>query len=102
MQSDPLHDLPDWLQDSRGNLVDESSPAKPRGNPAPEDRHASSSYHELPSESRAKAEPGSGEHSVFSHFPEDPNCDICSKTKNNKGLLQKTCWYSRAQSGTFW
>ena len=62
----------------------------------------SSSSHELPMESRAKAEPGSGEHSVYTHFPKDPNCDICLKTKNNEGVLQKTCWYSRAQSGKLW
>ena len=49
-----------------------------------------------------KVEPGSGEHSVYTHLPKDPNCDVCLKTKNNKGILQKTCWYSRAQSGTFW
>ena len=36
---------------------------------------------ELPMESRAKVEPGSGKHSVFTHFPKDPNCDICLKTK---------------------
>ena len=32
-------------------------------------------------EPRAKVEPGSGKHSVFTHFPKDPNCDICLKTK---------------------
>ena len=25
--------------------------------------------------------PGSGTHSVFTHFPKDPNCEICFKTK---------------------
>ena len=35
------------------------------------------------------------------HFPKDPNCDICLKT-NNEGFLQKTCWYSRAQSRKLW
>ena len=34
-------------------------------------------------------------------FPKDPNCDICLKT-NNEGFLQKTCWYSRAQSRKLW
>ena len=32
-------------------------------------------------EPRAKVEPGSGKHSVYTHFPKDPNCDICLKTK---------------------
>ncbi len=31
--------------------------------------------------SRAIVEPGSGKHSVYTHFPKDPNCDICLKTK---------------------
>ena len=66
------------------NLVDESSPTRPRGNPAPKDRHTSSSSHELPMESRAKVEPGSGKHSVYTHFPKDPNCDICLKTKRTR------------------
>ena len=26
-------------------------------------------------------EPGSGKHSVHTHIPKDPNCDICLKTK---------------------
>ena len=26
-------------------------------------------------------EPGSGKHSVYTHFPKKPNCDICLKTK---------------------
>ena len=60
VHSDLLHDLPDWLQEFRENLVDESSPLEPRGNPAPKDQGTSSSSHELPMESRAKVEPGSG------------------------------------------
>ena len=51
------------------------------GNHADEDRDTSSSSHELPMESRAKVEPGLGKHSVVTHFPKDPNCDICLKTK---------------------
>ena len=31
-------------------------------------------------------EPGSDKHSVYTHFPKDPNCDICLKTKL-QGLL---------------
>ena len=30
---------------------------------------------------RAQVEPGSGKHSVFTHFPKDPNCETCLKTK---------------------
>ena len=31
--------------------------------------------------SREQKWKGSGKHSVFTHFPKDPNCDICLKTK---------------------
>ena len=55
--------------------------------------------HELPMESKSGT--GSGKHSVYTHFPKDPQCDICLKTEKNKGFLQKTYWYSRAQSGHF-
>ena len=47
----------------------------------------SKSSHDLPMVPRPKVEPGSGKNSVFTHFPKDPNCDICLKTKNNKELL---------------
>ena len=75
--SDQLHDLPDWLQEFREISVDESGPLEPRGNPAPKDQDTSSSFHELPMEWRAQVEPGSGKHSACTHFPKDPNCDIC-------------------------
>ena len=81
VQSDLLHDLPGWLQEFREKLVDESSPLEPRGNPAPKDQDTSSSFHELPMESRAQVDPGSGKHSIYIHFPKDPNCDICFRTK---------------------
>ena len=103
VQSDLLHDLPDWLQEFREKLVGERNPSEPQGNPELGNRDTSSSSRELPKESRAKVEPGSGKHSVYTHFPKDPNCDICLKTKKkNEGFLQEACWYSRAQSGTFW
>ena len=58
--------------------------------------HPVSSSRELPSEPRAKVV--SGTHSIFTHFPKDRNCDICLN-QNVQGFLQKTHWYSRAQSG---
>ena len=59
---------------------------EPWGNPEQESQDTSKSSHVLPMEPRAKVEPGSGTHSVFSHFPKDPNCDICLKAKK-QGLL---------------
>ena len=65
-------------------LVDES---------VPEHRDTSSSYHELLLEPRAKVVPSSGTHCVSTHFPKDPNCDICLKTK----IARASC---RRRTGT--
>ena len=43
VQSDPVHDLPDWLQEFRKNLVDESGPL---GDPAPGHRDTAISSHD--------------------------------------------------------
>ena len=89
VHSDLLHDLLDWLQEFRENLVDESSPSEPRGNPAPEDQDTSKSSHELPMEPRAKVEPGSGKLCAYTHFPKDRNCDICLKTKITRASCRR-------------
>ena len=106
VQSDQSHELPEWLQEFRENLVDERSLSEPRGKPEPGYRDTFSSSHELPRESRAKVERGSGKHCVQTHFPKDPNCDICKlrhllENPNYELFLQKTHLYSRAQSGNF-
>ena len=32
-----------------------------------------------------------GNHNVFTHFPKDPNCEVCKMTKNNTSqVLKKT------------
>ena len=93
VQSDLLHELLDWLQEFREKLVDERNPSEPRGNSAPKDQDTSSSSHESPMELRAKVEPGSGKHSVFTHFQKDPNCEKCLKTK----ITRDSC---RRRAGT--
>ena len=40
-------------------------------------------------DSLAKVEPGSGKHSVYTHFPKDPNCDICLKTKITRASCRR-------------
>ena len=40
-------------------------------------------------EPRAKVEPGSGKHSVYTHIPKDPNCDICLKTKITRASCRR-------------
>ena len=64
------HDLPQWLEEFKDNLVDES---------VPEHRDASSSSHELLSEPRAKVV--SGRHSTFTHFPKTEIATSAWETK---------------------
>ena len=89
IQRDISHELPDWLQDFREKWVDESSPTKPRKNLEHGYRGTSTSSHELPTESRAKVELGSGKHSVTTQFPKDSNCDICWKTKITRASCRR-------------
>ena len=74
-------------------MVDESGPLEPRGDRAPGHRDTAISFHELPMESRAKVAPGSGKHSAKTHFPMEPNCDICLKTQ----IARASC---RRRAGT--
>ena len=64
------HELPDWLQEFRENLFDESASTEPWGNPEQGSQDTSKSSHELPMEPRAKVETGSGEHCVDALPPE--------------------------------
>ena len=89
VQSDKLHELRDSLQEFRENLVDERSPSEPWENPELGYRDTSSSSHELPMGSRAKVEPCSGKHNVHTHFPKDPNCDICLKTETTRASCRR-------------
>ena len=66
-------DIQEWLQEFRGNLVDDEVPE--RG-----DSHASSS-HEVSLEPTFKRRVDLGKHSVYTHFPQDRNCEICQRTK---------------------
>ena len=34
-------------------------------------------------------DPGSGKHSIHTHFPKDPNCDICLKTKTTRASCRR-------------
>ena len=89
VQRDISHELPDWLQEFRENLVDESTSTEPWGNPEQGSQDTSKSSHELPMEPQAKLETGSGKHSVYTHFPKDPNWDICSKTKITRASCRR-------------
>ena len=76
-------------RNSKRNLVDESTSTEPWGNPEQRSQDTSRSSNELPMEPRANVEPGSGKHSVYMHFPKDPNCDICLKTKITRASYRK-------------
>ena len=86
-------DLPEWLQEFKHGLVDES---------VPEHRDASSSSHELPMEPRAKVVSGFGQAPYLHAQSEGPKLRYLPQNQDYKGLLQKTHWYSRAQSGKNW
>ena len=66
-------EIPEWLQEFRENLVDDEIPLQGGS-------HASSS-HEVSVELTTKRREELGKHSVYTHFPEDRNCEICQRTK---------------------
>ena len=66
-------DIPEWLQEIRENLEDDRVPEH-------RDSHASSS-HEASLEPILKRREDLCEHSVYTHFPKDRNCEICQRTK---------------------
>ena len=70
--------MPDWLQEFKHGLVDES---------VPEHRHTFSSSHELPLEPRARVVPS--KHNMFTHFPNDRSCDVCLRTKITRASCRR-------------
>ena len=66
-------EIPEWLQEFRENLVDDEIPEHG-------DSHASSS-HEASLEPIFERREDLGKRSVFTHFFEDRNCEICKRTK---------------------
>ena len=48
-----------------------------------------SSSPELLMEARTKVVPGSGKHSIYTHFPKDRNCDICLRTKITRASCRR-------------
>ena len=66
-------EIPEWLQEFRGNLVDDEILLQGGS-------YASSS-HEVSLEPVCKRREDLGKHSVHTHFPKDRNCEICKRTK---------------------
>ena len=74
-------EIPEWLQEFRENLVDDEIPVHGGS-------HASSS-HEVSLEPTFRRREDLGEHSVYTHFPRDRNCEICKKTKITRALCRR-------------
>ena len=91
VRGDPYYsDIPEWLQEFRENLVDERVPER-------RDSHASSS-HEPSLELMRSVD--LGKHSVYTHFPDDRNCEICQRTKSQGSRAEDALAepYSRAEN----
>ena len=79
---DPLYsEIPEWLQEFRENVVDDEIPEHG-------DSHASSS-HEVSLEPIFKRREELCKHSVYTHFPDDRNCEICQRTKITSVLCRR-------------
>ena len=73
-RGNPLNsEIPEWLQEFREILVDDEIPAHG-------DSYGSSS-HEDSLEPTFKRREDLGKHSVYTHFSQDRNCEICKRTK---------------------
>ena len=70
-------------------VVDESTSEELREDLMQRSADISRSSHESPMESRAKVEPGSGKHCVYTHFPKDPNCGFGLKTKITRASCRR-------------
>ena len=88
--NDPLADLPFWFEDFTDNLEDT------------EVRAPAHIFQDSDSERPTKVAAKSRKHSIYTHFPKDRNCDVCLRTKNTKGFLQKAHWRSSTSSGKVW
>ena len=74
-------DIPEWPQEFRENLVDERVPEH-------RDSHASSS-HEPSLEPALARSADLGQHSVYTHFPKDRNCEICQRTNITRAWCRR-------------
>ena len=94
-QGDPLcSDIPEWLQESRENLVDDRvSECR--------DSHASSSR-EPSLEPMPKRSVDLCKHSVYTHFPNDRNCEICQRTKITRAPCRRRIGGAVPRAGKLW
>ena len=92
---DPFRsDIPEWLQEFIENLVDDRVPER-------RDSHASSS-HEPSLEPMPTRSADLGKHSVYTHFPEDRNCEICQRTKITRAPCRRRIGGAVPRGEKFW
>ena len=87
-------EIPEWLQEFRENLVDDEIPLQGGS-------HASSS-HEVSSEPTTKRREDLGKHSVYTHFPQDRNCEICKRTKITRAPCRRRNGEAVPRACKFW
>ena len=103
VQSDLLHELPDWLQEFRETFGrwKQSFRATVKSG-ASTSRHFQF-FSWITNGVASKSGTSVRASIVSTHtLRKAQYCDICLKTNITRLILQKTCWYSRAQSGKFW
>ena len=71
---DRLAYLPEWSEEFKENLLDTELPASAHSSRESDLEHPTNVV--------------SGKHSIYTHFPKDWICDVCVRTKNDKGSLQ--------------
>ena len=80
-------EIPEWLQEFRENLVDESVPETHGARvPVHSDSHASSSHEPTLQPLRRVV---TGKHSIHTHFAKDRNGETCQRTKITRASCRK-------------
>ena len=69
--------------------------------PERRDSHASSS-HEVSLEPTSKRREDLCKHSVYTHFPEDRNCEICKRTKITRAPCRRRNGGTVPRADNFW
>ena len=87
-------EIPEWLQEFRENLVDDEIPLQGGS-------HASSS-HEVSLEPTTKRREDLGKHNVYTHFPQDRNCEICKRTKITRAPCRRRNGEAVPRAANFW
>ena len=72
-----MADLPEWLQEFKENLIDTEFPASAHSSP------------DSDSERPTKVVQNQGSIVVFPHFPKDPHCEVCLRTRMTRAPCRR-------------